>query len=150
MKIYTNPHPILRQRAKRVTLEQLNKKDIQIFIENLSKKMVEADGLGLAAPQVGKSQQIIAINIEDGPQIFINPRILWKSIRKEIGEDGCLSIPNVFGLVKRSKNLRLIYWDKNGKLKHLKARGLFARVLQHEIDHLRGILFIDRMISKKK
>ncbi len=73
--------------------------------------------------------------------------IIWKSLGRNIDEEGCLSVPNVYGLVKRSNSLRLTYLNPEGKRRHLKAKGLFARVLQHEIDHLNGILFIDRMIK---
>lgn len=122
---------------------------MQTFIADLAQKMVAADGLGLAAPQVGKNIRLVVINTEDGPQAFINPFVFWKSLKKEIGEEGCLSIPNVWGLVKRSKSLILTYYDNHAKKHRLQAQGLLARVLQHEIDHLNGVLFIDRMIQSK-
>jgi peptide deformylase len=112
--------------------------------------MIQEDGIGIAAPQVGESIRLVIINQKDKPLIMINPRIITKSIRTEIAEEGCLSVPGVFGMVKRAKKIKATALDASGKQYVLKAEGLLARVIQHEVDHLNGILFIDKMIKKTR
>lgn len=108
------------------------------------------NGVGIAAPQVSKSIQLIVVNMKDQPLVLINPKIILKSIRKELGEEGCLSVPGVFGMVKRSKTVRVKALNQKGGKLFLKAKGMLARVLQHEIDHLLGILFIDKVVRYTK
>lgn len=142
LKIY--PEPILRSKTKELTTEELRSKEMQQLILDMSETMIKADGVGLAAPQIGHAIRMTVINTEDGNLVLINPKILHKSWRKELGEEGCLSIPKVFGLVKRSAKIKLTALDKTGKRLKFTASGLFARVIQHEVDHLDGILFIDK------
>ncbi len=142
IKIY--PCGILRQKSKKVAVADLKKIEIQQLILNMGKMMREKDGIGLAAPQVGKNLKVIVINTKDGDLALINPRILRKSWEKELGEEGCLSLPEIFGLVKRSVRIRVAAFNKDGKKVRFKAEGFFARVIQHEVDHLRGVLFIDK------
>jgi len=148
LPIVNYPSLILRKRTKRV--KNILSPEIQSFTKELIKTMIKEDGLGLAANQVNADQQILAVNFQDQPMVFINPVIYYKSWSKESGEEGCLSFPGVFGLVSRSVKINLFYYDDQGRLRHLRAKGLLARVLQHEIDHLRGILFIDRMVKYTK
>ncbi len=143
MEIITHPNPILRQRAQKIE----NISDIEKIIPDFIKTMKEKKGIGLAAPQIGKSIQLIAIQTKDDAQIFINPKITWKSFKKEIAEEGCLSIPNTFGKVKRSYKITVKFQDQKGQKQKLITKGLYARVLQHEIDHLNGILFIDKIVK---
>jgi peptide deformylase len=143
MEIIIYPSDILRKKSKKI--RNFNDSDLKKFAEELSKTMKKADGLGLAAPQLGHNSRIIAINAKGNDKIFINPRITLRSwFRKEIGEEGCLSLPKIYGLIKRHKKIKVVYYDLSGQKKKLRAEGLLARVFQHEIDHLNGILFIDR------
>ncbi|MBU0613231.1 peptide deformylase [Patescibacteria group bacterium] len=147
-EIITEGNPILRKKSD--TIKNPMDSDVQEFIPDLVKMMLEEDGIGIAAPQVGKSIQMIIVNQKDGPLVLINPKVKSKSMRTEIAEEGCLSVPGIFGLVKRSKKAKVEALDKNGKSVTIKAEGLFARVLLHEIDHLNGILFIDKVIKKTR
>lgn len=142
LTIITLPHPTLRKKAADVPLGEI--KNLQSFIRDMEKTMIARDGLGLAANQVNVLKRIIVINTKDGPLALINPRLTRKSFKKEVAEEGCLSIPGVFGLVKRHYSLRVSASTKKGKKIEIKAKGLFARVLQHEVDHINGVLFIDR------
>ena len=142
VKIY--PCPVLRQKSKELKSEELPKKEIQQLLLDMEKTMIEKDGVGLAAPQVGRNLRVIVISTEDGSVVLVNPKILRKSFKKEIMEEGCLSLPEVFGLVKRSQKVRVVAMDKTGKKMKFKASGMFARVIQHEVDHLEGVLFIDK------
>lgn len=106
--------------------------------------MNEVHGLGLAAPQVGKSLRLFTIQIEDKTYVFINPEI--KDASRDMGpfEEGCLSVLNTWGPVVRPKKLTIKALDKNGESIKIRAKGLLARVIQHEMDHINGILFIDK------
>jgi peptide deformylase len=142
IKIYSCP--ILRQKSKELRAEELQNKEIKQLLLDMAKTMVERDGVGLAAPQVGHGIRVVVINTADNVVFLINPQILRKSWRKEIEEEGCLSVPQVFGLVKRSIRVKVVALDQNGRKIKFKASGLFARVIQHEVDHLDGVLFIDK------
>ncbi|MEA3464165.1 MAG: peptide deformylase [Patescibacteria group bacterium] len=142
LPIIINPNPILRKKS--VEIKQIQAKQFQQLCLDMGRTMEEKDGVGLAAPQIGKNIRLIVINTKDGHVCMINPKITKKSWAKEWGEEGCLSIPNVFGQVKRHKKINCEYLDKNGKEIKIIAQGLMARVIQHEIDHLDGILFIDK------
>jgi peptide deformylase len=141
LKIITHPHPTLRQKAKAVPVDEI--KNLQGFIRDMEKTMISRDGLGLAANQVNVAKQIIVINTKDGILALINPKLSRKSFRKVEAEEGCLSIPGVFGIVKRHFSVRVNAITKQGKPIGIKAQGMFARVLQHEVDHINGILFTD-------
>jgi len=143
--ILTEPNPILRNKSLDLDLATISKRELETLCQNMTATMLESDGVGLAAPQIGQNVRLAIINTADGPISLINPKITGKSIRKEWGEEGCLSVPEVFGQVKRHKKINCQYFDKTGKKIILKAEGLLARVIQHEIDHLDGILFIDKM-----
>ena len=142
IKIY--PCPVLRQKARELKTEELQSEEIKQLILNMEATMKAKDGIGLAAPQIGSSLRIIVISTQDGTIALVNPKILRKSWKKEILEEGCLSLPQIFGMVKRSQNIKLVAFNKNGKKVKFDAQGYFARVIQHEIDHLDGVLFIDK------
>jgi len=148
LPIVINPSPILRKKAE--TIKNPLDAAIQKLIPILTETMIQEDGIGIAAPQVGESIQMIIINHKDKPLVMINPKIIIKSIRTEIAEEGCLSVPGIFGMVKRSKKIKANALDSTGKLFTIKAEGLLARVIQHEVDHLNGILFIDKMVKKTR
>jgi len=143
-------NPILRAKSGKV--KKLDKKLIK-FIDEMREVMLKEDGVGLAAPQVGVNKRIIicCFNVSSDNQTvveMINPEILSTSKNMEIEEEGCLSLPGRFENVARSKSIVVKYTSKKGKDHTLKLEGMNARIVQHETDHLDGILFIDRMVSK--
>ena len=132
---------VLRQVAKPVTRYT---QDINRLIEEMKIVMREAHGLGLAAPQVGASTRIIVYDSGDGMRVLVNPIIVSRSGEQDEPAEGCLSIPGLQGTVKRANEIRVKGFDEKGKPVTRRATELEARVIQHEIDHLDGILFIDR------
>jgi len=145
LDIVKYPDKILRKKVKKVL--NITSDKIQNLIAEMKETMVKADGIGLAANQINKNLRILVVNTKDGAKAFINPFIYWKSFKKCLGEEGCLSFPGIFGIIRRPERTRLFYRDEQGKLRHLAGDGLIARVLQHEIDHLNGILYIDKIIE---
>jgi len=143
-KIIKYPNSILRKTAEKVVSFDDKIKKIS---EEMYKIMKESEGIGLAGPQVNIDKRIIIVgNLSNGEyNLYINPEITSSSDSKEISEEGCLSLPDIFGLVKRSKKIYLKYNDLKGNKVKEKIKGLKAVVIQHEIDHLNGILFIDRV-----
>lgn len=108
-------------------------------------------GIGLAAPQVGKNIRLFIVKIDDGiERVFINPHIIATSERQCNYEEGCLSIPKIYASVTRPETVTVQYQDQNGRRKTMEASGLLARVIQHEYDHLEGILFVDRLPDAEK
>ncbi len=150
LPIITNPSPILRKKSEKIDKKELSSTKLQELCLDMTKTMKEKDGLGLAAPQVGQNIRLIVINTQDGPICLINPKITKRSWAKEKGEEGCLSVPGMFGEVKRHKKIDCLYFGAKGKQTKMQANGLLARVVQHEIDHLDGILFIDKAKNVKK
>jgi peptide deformylase len=144
LNILKNPNPKLRLKSTELSLLDIKSKNFSAFCADMSKTMVKKDGVGLAAPQVGKNIRLIVVNEKDGIICMINPKITKRSWRKECEEEGCLSVPNTFGQVKRNQSINCTYTSLEGKNKKINAKGLLARVIQHEIDHLDGILFIDK------
>lgn len=119
--------------------------EIKRLIIDMVETMKANDGIGLAAPQIGQNLRLFVINTGKGALALINPRIIWKSFRKEIEEEGCLSCPGIWGGVKRAKKIWVLTKNEHGKYLFFKAHGLFSRVIQHELDHLNGILIIDKI-----
>lgn len=140
LEIKTAGNPVLRQLAAKVT--KVDKK-IKRLLSDMADTMYEADGVGLAAPQVGVSVRIAVIDIGEGVIELINPEIICKE-GTCINVEGCLSVPNFDGEVERSKSVKVKYQDRNGKPVVLDATDLLAIAVQHELDHLDGILFIDK------
>lgn len=132
--------PILKQKAVAVTKVSTKIRDL---IQSMTETMYAADGVGLAAPQVGVSQRIIVVDAGDGLLCLINPVII-KAEGKESNAEGCLSVPGIYGDVERYTHVVVEALDPKGKIVRIAAEGLLARVLQHEMDHLEGVLFIDR------
>lgn len=147
LPILTLPNPILRGKSREVEIKELPR--LHGFIDALVASMYRNDGIGIAAPQVGTPLRIIVIGTEKSPLILVNPVIRTCSQETEWGEEGCLSVPGVFGKVRRAKKIQVKAVDPLGKALSLKASFLLARVIQHEIDHLDGILFIDKMKRAK-
>ena len=150
--ILTEPNKLLRQVSKPV--KQVGKEE-QKLMDDMLETMYAANGIGLAAIQIGIPKRIIVMDIsKDGnknePLYFVNPVVKNKDILKSTYEEGCLSVPNQFAEINRPKNCEVEYLDYNGEKKLLKAEGLLATCIQHEMDHLEGILFIDYLSKLKK
>lgn len=131
---------LLRKKSKEV--ESIDNKIRELVLDMLD-TMYKNDGVGLAAPQVGILKRIIVYDVGDGPKVMINP-VITKSSGTQSGEEGCLSSPNVFGMVDRPANLHVKAYDLEGQEVSVKAKELEAIVLCHEIDHLDGVLFLDK------
>lgn len=131
---------VLRKRSREI--EEIDNK-IRELAMDMVETMYKYDGVGLAAPQVGILKRIIVIDPGDGPKVLINP-VITKSSGTQTCEEGCLSFPNTFGNVDRPANLTVEAFDIDGKRIKIKAKELEAVILSHEIDHLDGILFIDK------
>lgn len=152
-KIVTLPEPVLRRKAKTVTKFD---KDLQATIDDMVETMREAPGVGLAAPQIGLSERLIVVEYyekeedeekEDAPKkvwAVLNPEIVKASEEKIMGVEGCLSIPNLVGEVERHQEVQIKGTNRHGKPMKVKAKGWLARIFQHEIDHLNGVMFTDR------
>ena len=151
-KILTEPDKRLRQISKPV--EKVGKEE-QTLMDDMLETMYAANGIGLAAIQIGIPKRIIVMDISKDenkkePRYFVNPVIKNKNSIKSIYEEGCLSVPNQFAEIERPSTCEVEYLDYNGQKKTLKASGLFATCIQHEMDHLEGILFIDYLSKLKK
>lgn len=133
---------ILRSKAKEV--KKIDE-SIKNLINDMIETMYEAEGVGLAAPQIGILKRVVVIDVGDGAIQLINPAII-ETEGEDIKVEGCLSFPGVFGEVKRAAKLTVEALDISGEKQIIKAKGLLARALQHEIDHLNGIVFIDKVI----
>ena len=139
------PDSRLRRIAQPVDMVRLQDKKFQELIVDMAKTMIVKDGIGLAAPQVGRNWRLIVVNTDEGVWPMINPVLSDLSSATIVEEEGCLSVPNVFGPVRRSKELICHYINDLGQEVHLPAKGALARVIQHEVDHLDGVLFIDHL-----
>jgi peptide deformylase len=140
------PDPVLRRKAKRVPSVD---RGIQELIDDMIVTLHEASGAGLAAPQVGVSLRIVVVQMpEEEPFVFVNPEVVKRSGEREI-EEGCLSIPGYRGTVKRSVTVTVKAHDRHGKEFRIKADDLLGQCLEHELDHLNGVLYIDHLVDKK-
>ena len=151
-KIVVEPDPILRKKS-----EDLEKVDDELrkLMDEMLHIMYKAPGIGLAAVQIGILKKLIVIDIsreneKKNPLFLINPKITFKSKTRSIYEEGCLSLPGYFAEVERPAECHLEYLDYYGKKKELKADGLLSTCIQHEVDHLNGILFIDYLSKLKR
>ena len=151
-KILTEPNKLLRQISK--TVEKVEDEERKLM-DDMLETMYAANGIGLAAIQIGVPKRIIVMDIskkenEKNPMFFVNPVIIKKNIEKATYEEGCLSVPNQFAEIDRPSSCEVEYLDYDGNKKNLKAEGLLATCIQHEMDHLEGILFIDYLSKLKK
>ena len=145
------PDPKLRLVSKKI--ERVDD-DLRRLIDDMIETMHDAPGVGLAAIQVAEPIRLVVVDVArkeepPNPQVFVNPEIVWSSEDRSTYEEGCLSIPEYYAEVERPASVRARYLDREGEKREILAEGLLATVLQHEIDHLDGILFIDH-ISKLK
>ena len=150
-------HPVLRRKAKKITKITAEHRKL---IENMIETMREAPGVGLAAPQVGVSERLIVVEWADEPEneddppkkkklyVVLNPEIIWTSEEQVQGTEGCLSIPGWVGDVMRYEAVTVRGLNRNGEKISIKAEGWLARIFQHEIDHLDGVLYTDKLVSR--
>ena len=151
-KIFTIPDPILKKKS--LPIKNVDS-SVKKLMDDMLETMYAAPGIGLAAVQVGVLKRVVVIDLskkeeKTPPLFFVNPEIISTSEEQVSYEEGCLSIPNQFAEIKRPNRCHVKYLDYNGKKKDLKADGLLATCIQHEIDHLNGILFIDYLSKLKK
>ena len=151
-KILTEPDPLLRQKSKKV--EAVNN-EIRSLMDDMLETMYQAPGIGLAAIQIGIPKNVIVMDLsksdeKKNPLYFVNPEIINNSVNKATYEEGCLSVPGQFAEIDRPDKCKVKYLDYNGREKIMNTEGLLATCIQHEMDHLEGILFIDYLSKLKK
>jgi len=151
-KILTEPNPFLRQKSQPVDKVDNSTRKL---MDDMLETMYNAPGIGLAAIQIGVPKRIIVIDLskndqKNEPLYFVNPEIISRSDQNATYEEGCLSVPNQFAAIDRPDKCHLKFLDYDGKEQSLKAEGLLATCIQHEMDHLEGILFIDYLSNLKK
>ena len=139
LPILVYPHPTLKKNSKR--LRKVTEDTKQLLLD-MAETMSSASGIGLAAPQIGVSQRLITVNTGEKLYLLVNPRIV-KREDEELADEGCLSFPGMVATIKRSLLVKVKGLDEEGKRVEVEAEGLLARVFQHEIDHLNGVLIID-------
>ncbi len=153
LEILTIPDPVLRQKS--LPVEEVDD-ETRRFMDRMIQAMYEAPGIGLAAIQVGEPRRIVTLDVarDEGPKtplFLINPEIVWSSEdERSTYEEGCLSIPDYYAEVERPAKVRVRYVDYHGKLQEQDAEGLLATCVQHEVDHLNGVLFIDYLSKLKR
>jgi peptide deformylase len=150
--ILTAPDP--RLQAVSMDVETVDS-DIRTLVDDMADSMYAAEGIGLAAIQIGVAKRILVIDLDQkegkkNPIPYINPKITWASDEMAVFEEGCLSVPEIWDDVERPARIRCEYLDRDGKKQTLEADGLLATCLQHEMDHLNGVLFIDHLSRLKK
>ena len=150
--IVTAPDP--RLQAVSTDVEAVDA-EIRTLVDDMADSMYAAEGIGLAAVQIGVPKRVIVIDLdqkkgEKNPIAYINPRIIWSSDEMAVFEEGCLSVPEIWDDVERPARITCKYLDRDGKKQILEADGLLATCLQHEMDHLNGVLFIDNLSRLKR
>ena len=150
--ILTAPDP--RLKADSTDVEVVDSA-IRTLIEDMADSMYAADGIGLAAVQIGVAKRVLVIDLDQkegkkNPVAYINPKIVWASDELAVFEEGCLSVPEIWDYVERPARIKCEYLDSDGKAQVLEADGMLATCLQHEIDHLNGVLFIDHLSRLKR
>lgn len=152
LPILVAPDPRLKAKAQPV--EKVDAA-LQRLIDDMFETMYQAPGIGLAAPQVGVAKRLIVVDIakkdeDPQPMALINPEILWQSEDRSVYEEGCLSVPEHYAEVERPARVKVRYQDRQGEIREIEADGLLSTVLQHEIDHLSGKLFVDYLSTLKR
>jgi peptide deformylase len=153
LKVARMGHPVLRQRGRVLDKSELLSSGVQRLIDDMIDTMHEYSGVGLAAPQVHHSLRLFVASLEEEPEtstaatVVVNPQIVPNAASRKEGWEGCLSIPDIRGLVPRFTDITVRALDRHGHAIELRLRDFTARVVQHESDHLDGVLFFDRMTS---
>lgn len=146
LKIVTDGHPTLRKVAKKIDAAEIRQPAFQSLIDDMFHTMYEAPGIGLAAPQVDVSKRLMVVDLQDDesePYVFINPKLV-ETEGEIVSVEGCLSVPGMVGDVTRFAKVTLSGLDRQGRRQKVTASGLLARCFQHELDHLDGVLYIDK------
>jgi peptide deformylase len=151
-RILIAPHPLLKLKARPV--ERIDD-DIRRLMDDMLETMYRAPGIGLAAPQIGVSLRVVVIDLAKkdeppAPMRLVNPEITWRSEEQVVMEEGCLSLPEQFAEVNRPAAVKVRFLDERAEEREIEADGMLARCLQHEVDHLDGILFVDRLSPLKR
>ena len=157
LKIAQIGHPVLRRRARELDREELLRPETQTFIDDLVETMHDASGAGLAAIQVHAPLRIVAMEVKDNPRypykpnfpltILVNPELELLEAETFLNFEGCLSVPNLRGQVPRRARVRVRAWDRTGHALDFEVKGLTAGTFQHEVDHLQGKVFVDRVVD---
>ena len=152
LKILTAPDPVLKKKAIKISAVDDR---VRQLMDDMLETMYHAPGIGLAAPQIGVSERIVVIDIgrsEDNrqPLCLVNPEIVWVSDEDNTYEEGCLSVPEYYADVVRPKAVKVKFLDRDNNPVELETDGLLATVVQHELDHLDGVLFVDHLTSLKR
>lgn len=142
--IVKEPTPSLRQRSREVEVSEIQTPEFQAFLDKLTRTMLVEDGVGIASPQVGNNIRAIVVNMPKGPECFMNPEILKKTEAMVESDEGCLSVPGKYGVVQRYKKVTMRALNRHGRRVEFEAKAFPAIIFQHEIDHLDGVLFIDK------
>ncbi len=162
MTIITHPNSILRQKTNDIDVRAFGEHELRAFADEMIKTMYAAKGVGLAAPQIGESMRLAVIAKKTSDRyadallnlpedlVLINPRILEKSVETDLLDEGCLSLPGITVSVERPLWIKVRAADFSNRAYELEARGFFARVIQHEVDHLDGVLIIDKRITSNQ
>ena len=151
-EILTVPHPVLKQVSQPVdTVDDA----LRALMDDMLETMYDAPGIGLAAIQIGEPKRVIVMDLaregeDPAPRYFVNPEIVWKSDETQLCEEGCLSVPDIYDEVERSTSVKIRYLNYQGEQVEEDAEGLYAICVQHEMDHLEGVLFIDHLSRLKR
>jgi peptide deformylase len=151
LEILEAPHPVLKTRAAAVeTIDEA----LRRLVADMFETMYAAPGIGLAAPQVGVLKRVVVIDVAEGeerrPMTLVNPEIVWRSEEVVTAEEGCLSLPKQFADVTRPQAIQVRFLTEQGEPRELAADGLLARCVQHEVDHLDGVLFTDHLTALRR
>jgi len=152
LEIITAPDPRLKLKAKPVEKVDAS---VRRLMDDMLETMYGSIGVGLAAPQVGVAKRVIVIDVaregeKPAPMHMANPEILWRSEEKTVANEGCLSLPEHYADVSRAAEIRFCYLDEQNEIREVEAKGLLATCIQHEIDHLDGVLFVDHISALKR
>ena len=152
LDILVAPHPVLKQKAKPVA--EVDARIVRLM-DDMVETMYAANGIGLAAPQIGVLERVIVVDVHEkgepaNPIRLANPEIIWSSEDNSVFEEGCLSVPEQYAEVTRPERVRVRYLDEKNQRQEMEVDGLLATCIQHEIDHLNGVLFVDYLSSLKR
>ncbi len=152
LPILVAPHPILKRKAQPVA--EVDARVVKLM-DDMVETMYDANGIGLAAPQVGVLDRVIVVDVHEkdepaNPMRLANPEIVWSSDEKSVCEEGCLSVPEQYAEVTRPQRIRVRYLDEKNQQQEIEADGMLATCIQHEIDHLNGVLFVDYLSILKR
>lgn len=148
--VLCEPNPELRKKSEVISDDRLTSPEMKLLVQELKETMAKENGVGIAAPQIGVHDRVIIAETDGVALAYMNPEITERSFRMIESEEGCLSVPGCWGMVKRHRSVTVKAIAEDGTRTLIKAKGLLSVIFQHEIDHLDGILFIDRAEKIKR